>query len=95
MCIPVSQYLLKTPLGLWIGLYQLSPILLCKTATALSSCNWIEVWTLTWWCSHHSDLNNSHIKIKSAYYRLKNISKIKGLMSQQDLEKICLCIYLQ
>ena len=38
-----------------------------------------------------SDLNfNSHIKtiIKSAYYHLKNISRIKGLMSQQDLEKL-------
>ena len=38
-----------------------------------------------------SDLNfNSHIKTitKSAYYHLKNISRIKGLMSQQDLEKL-------
>ncbi|XP_032872790.1 uncharacterized protein LOC116970201, partial [Amblyraja radiata] len=38
-----------------------------------------------------SDLNfNSHIKTvtKSAHYHLKNISRIKGLMSQQDLEKL-------
>ena len=38
-----------------------------------------------------SDLNfNSHIKTitKSAYYHLKNISRIKGLMSQKDLEKL-------
>ena len=38
-----------------------------------------------------SDLNfNSHIKTitKSAYYHLKNISRIKGFMSQQDLEKL-------
>ncbi|XP_068571421.1 uncharacterized protein [Cebidichthys violaceus] len=38
-----------------------------------------------------SDLNlNSHIKTitKSAYYHLKNISRIRGLMSQQDLEKL-------
>ena len=38
-----------------------------------------------------SDLNfNIHIKTitKSAYYHLKNISRIKGLMSQQDLEKL-------
>ena len=37
-----------------------------------------------------SDLSfNSHIKTmtKSAYYHLKNISRIKRLMSQQDLEK--------
>ena len=37
-----------------------------------------------------SDLNlSSHIKtvVKSAYYHLKNISRIKGLMSLQDLEK--------
>ena len=37
-----------------------------------------------------SDLSfNSHIKTvtKSAYYHLKNISTIKWLMSQQDLEK--------
>ncbi|CAJ1082756.1 hypothetical protein KUCAC02_009465 [Xyrichtys novacula] len=38
-----------------------------------------------------SDLNlNSHIKTitKSAYYHLKNISRVKGLMTQQDLEKL-------
>ena len=38
-----------------------------------------------------SDLNfKSHINIikKSAYYHLKNISRVKGLMSQQDLEKL-------
>ena len=38
-----------------------------------------------------SDLNfSSHIKtvVKSAYYHLKNISRIKGLMSLQDLEKL-------
>ncbi len=38
-----------------------------------------------------SDLNlRSHIKTitKSAYYHLKNISRIRGLMSQQDLEKL-------
>ena len=38
-----------------------------------------------------SDLNtNSHFKTstKSAFYHLKNISRIKGLMSQQDLEKL-------
>ncbi len=38
-----------------------------------------------------SDLNLwSHIKTitKSAYYHLKNISRIRGLMSQQDLEKL-------
>ena len=38
-----------------------------------------------------SDLNfNSHINpiTKSAYYHLKNISRVKGLMSQQDLEKL-------
>ena len=38
-----------------------------------------------------SDLNfSSHIKTvtKSAYYHLKNISRIRGLMSQQDLEKL-------
>ena len=38
-----------------------------------------------------SDLNfKKHIKsiTKSAYYHLKNISRIKGLMSQQDLEKL-------
>ena len=38
-----------------------------------------------------SDLNfNSHINIikKSAYYHLKNISRVRGLMSQQDLEKL-------
>ncbi|XP_068573506.1 uncharacterized protein, partial [Cebidichthys violaceus] len=38
-----------------------------------------------------SDLNlNSHIKTitKSAYYHLKNISRIRGLMSQQHLEKL-------
>ncbi|KAI4800683.1 hypothetical protein KUCAC02_009526 [Chaenocephalus aceratus] len=38
-----------------------------------------------------SDLSfNSHIKTvtKSAYYHLKNISRIKRLMSQQDLEKL-------
>lgn len=38
-----------------------------------------------------SDMNfSSHIKqiTKSAYYHLKNISRIKGLMSQQDLEKL-------
>ena len=37
-----------------------------------------------------SDLNlNSHIKTitKSAYYHLKNISRVKGLMSQQDFVK--------
>lgn len=37
-----------------------------------------------------SDLNlNNHMKTitKSAYYHLKNISRIKGLMSKQDLEK--------
>ena len=40
-----------------------------------------------------SDLNfSSHIKTitKSAYYHLKNISRVKGLMSQQDLEKLVL-----
>ena len=38
-----------------------------------------------------SDLNfNSHMKMitKSAYYHLKNISRVRGLMSQQDLEKL-------
>ena len=38
-----------------------------------------------------SDLNfNSHITtvIRSAYYHLKNISRIQKLMSQQDLEKL-------
>ena len=38
-----------------------------------------------------SDLSlNSHIKsiTKSAYYHLKNISRIKGFMSQKDLEKL-------
>ena len=38
-----------------------------------------------------SDLNfNSHIKTitKSAHYHLKNISRIKGLMFQQHLEKL-------
>ena len=38
-----------------------------------------------------SDLNfSSHIKTvtKSAYYHLKNISRIRGLMSRQDLEKL-------
>ena len=38
-----------------------------------------------------SDLNfNSHINsiIKSAYYHLKNIAKIRGFMSKQDLEKL-------
>ena len=38
-----------------------------------------------------SDLNfNRHMTtvIKSAYYHLKNISRIKRLMSQQDLEKL-------
>ena len=38
-----------------------------------------------------SDLNfNSHITtvIRSAYYHLKNISRIKKLMSKQDLEKL-------
>lgn len=37
-----------------------------------------------------SDLNlNNHMKTitKSAYYHLKNTSRIKGLMSKQDLEK--------
>ena len=37
------------------------------------------------------DLNfNSHIKdiTKTAYYHLKNISRIRGRMSQQDLEKL-------
>ena len=40
-----------------------------------------------------SDPNfNSQIKTitKSAYYHLKNISRIKGLMSQQDLGKLVL-----
>lgn len=43
------------------------------------------------------DLNlNSHIKTvtKPAYYNLNNIPRIKGFMSQQDLEKTCACIYL-
>ena len=38
-----------------------------------------------------SDMNfSSHIKTvtKSAYYHLKNISRIRGLMSRQDLEKL-------
>ena len=38
-----------------------------------------------------SDLNfSSHTKTitKSAYYHLKNISRVRGLMSVQDLEKI-------
>ena len=38
-----------------------------------------------------SDLNfSSHTKTitKSAYYHLKNISRIRGLMSRQDLEKL-------
>ena len=38
-----------------------------------------------------SGLNfNTHIKIitKSAYYHLKNISRIKGIISRQDLEKL-------
>ena len=38
-----------------------------------------------------SDLNfYSHIKTitKSVYYHIKNISRIKGLISQQDLEKL-------
>ena len=38
-----------------------------------------------------SDLNlNSHLKFitKSAYYHLKNIARIKGFLSQQELEKL-------
>lgn len=38
-----------------------------------------------------SDLNfNSHLKFitKSAYYHLKNIARIKGLLSKQDMEKL-------
>ena len=38
-----------------------------------------------------SDLNfNSHIKLirKSAFYHLKNIARIRGYMSKQDLEKL-------
>lgn len=44
-----------------------------------------------------SDLNfNSHMKAitKSAFYHLKNISKLRGLMSKKDLKKTCPCLYL-
>lgn len=39
---------------------------------------------------------NSNIKAnpKSAYYHLKNIVRIKGCMSQQDLEKTCPCVHI-
>ena len=36
-----------------------------------------------------SDLNfNSHIIRKSAFYQLKNIARIRGCMSKQDLETL-------